>query len=90
MLDGAQFLEQLRHVEQRRAPRIAGELIAAARPAHRAHQAGATHDVHDLGQMVTGNTVFLADLGDGKLAALARGEFEQRRRWRGEWKSAAA
>ena len=77
-LGGAWLFEQLDHVEQRRAPRIAGELIAAAGAAHRAHQPGAAHHVHDLGQVVTGDAVFLADVGDRQLLALARGQFEHR------------
>ena len=78
VLDGAQVFEQLGHVQQRCSPCIAGELISATRAANRADQAGTAHDVHDLRQMVTGDAVFLADFGDGKLTAFARGQFQNR------------
>jgi hypothetical protein len=53
-------------------------LISATRAAHRAHEAGTAHDVHDLRQVVTGDAVLLADVRDGKLTAFARGQFQNR------------
>jgi hypothetical protein len=78
LLNGAQILKQLGHIQQRRSPCIAGKLISATGAANRADEAGTAHDVHDLRQMVTGDAVLIANFCDGKLAAFARGQFENR------------
>jgi hypothetical protein len=78
LLDGVQVLEQLDYIQQRCSPYIAGELVSTSRATNRTDEASSAHDVHYLRQVVTGNTVLPADLGDGKLTAFARGEFENR------------
>ena len=77
-LNGVQVFEQLDHVKQRCTPSIAGELITATRATNRTDQAGAAHDMHDFRQVVAGDAILLANFGDGKPTAFARGQFQNR------------
>ena len=74
LLNGIQVLEPLHHVQQRHSPCIARKLVAAAGATRRSHQSGAPHDMHHFRQMMTGDAVFFADLGDRYLLAFAGGE----------------
>jgi len=60
------------------ASRIAGELVAATGAPNRAYEAGPTKYVHHLRQMVIGDAVFCADLGDRKLPVGMFDELEHR------------
>jgi hypothetical protein len=48
-------------------------LISATRSSNRTDEAGAAHDIHDLRKMMIGDIVLLANFGDRKLTAFARG-----------------
>lgn len=76
LVNGGQVFEQLHDIQQGGAPRIAGKLKSAPCTADRADEAGASQDVHDFRQVMTGHTVFLANLGDGKVPAIARRQFQ--------------
>src|SRR5579872_2693430 len=78
LLRGAQVFEQLDQIQERRPPRVTDKLIPAAYATDRANETGPAHDVHNLRQVMIGDAVFCTNLGDGKLLALARGQFQNR------------